>query len=110
MGVRLPRLSPPAYRRLALATLVALVLVSVVGAGVRLTGSGLGCSTWPACEPDSFTPRSASDGHAMIEFVNRLVKEKYRHERLGAEESSSDEGDLEQLLRDSLQSSEGDKS
>lgn len=73
MGVRLPRLSPPAYRRLALATLVALVLVSVVGAGVRLTGSGLGCSTWPACEPDSFTPRSASDGHAMIEFVNRLV-------------------------------------
>lgn len=73
MGVRLPRLSPPAYRRLALATLVALVLVSVVGAGVRLTGSGLGCSTWPACEPDSFTPRSASDGHAMIEFVNRLI-------------------------------------
>ncbi|HEX6424560.1 MAG TPA: COX15/CtaA family protein [Acidimicrobiales bacterium] len=71
--MRLPRLSPPAYRRLALATLVALVLVSVVGAGVRLTGSGLGCSTWPACESDSFTPRSASDGHAMIEFVNRLI-------------------------------------
>ncbi|HEX6165872.1 MAG TPA: COX15/CtaA family protein [Acidimicrobiales bacterium] len=71
--MRLPRLSPTAFRRLALASLVALVLVSVVGAGVRLTGSGLGCSSWPSCEPGSFTPRSASDGHAVIEFVNRLI-------------------------------------
>jgi cytochrome c oxidase assembly protein subunit 15 len=71
--VRLPRLSPTTYRYLALATLVSLVVITVVGAGVRLTGSGLGCSTWPSCEPDSFTPRSASDGHAMIEFVNRLL-------------------------------------
>ena len=45
----------------------------VTGAAVRLTGSGLGCSTWPSCEPDSFTPRSASDGHGMIEFTNRLI-------------------------------------
>jgi cytochrome c oxidase assembly protein subunit 15 len=72
-GVRLPRLSPTTYRRLALATLVSLVAVTVIGAGVRLTGSGLGCSTWPSCEPDSFTPRSASDTHALIEFANRLV-------------------------------------
>jgi hypothetical protein len=36
-------------------------------------------------------------------FVNRLVKEKYRYERLDAEATSSAEGDLEQLLRDSLQ-------
>ncbi|HEX6567829.1 MAG TPA: COX15/CtaA family protein [Acidimicrobiales bacterium] len=71
--MRLPRLSPTAYRRLALATLASLVLVSVLGAVVRLTGSGLGCSTWPSCEPDSFTPRSASDGHAMVEYVNRMV-------------------------------------
>jgi cytochrome c oxidase assembly protein subunit 15 len=71
--VRLPRPSPAAFRALALVTLVALVLVTVVGAGVRLTGSGLGCSTWPRCEPDSFTPRSASDTHAVIEFVNRLL-------------------------------------
>jgi len=71
--VRLPRPSPPAYRRLALTTLVSLVAITVVGAGVRLTGSGLGCSTWPSCEPDSFTPRSASDVNAMIEFVNRLL-------------------------------------
>jgi hypothetical protein len=42
-------------------------------------------------------------------FVNRLVKEKYRYERLDVEQSSSEEGDLEQLLRDSLQPSEGEK-
>ena len=71
--MRLPRPSPTAYRRLALATLVSLVVITVVGAGVRLTGSGLGCSTWPSCEPDSFTPRSASDGHAMVEFANRVM-------------------------------------
>lgn len=71
--MRPPRVSPSAYRSLTLALLVALVLVTVVGAGVRLTGSGLGCSTWPSCEPDSFTPRSASDTHAMIEFCNRIL-------------------------------------
>jgi heme a synthase len=71
--VRLPRLSPAVYRSLALALLVSLVLITVVGAGVRLTGSGLGCSTWPSCEPDSFTPHSASDTHAMIEFANRIM-------------------------------------
>jgi KTSC domain len=43
-------------------------------------------------------------------FVNRLVKEKYRYERLDVEPKSSEEGDLEKLLRDSLQSSEGEKS
>ena len=37
-------------------------------------------------------------------FVNRLVKERYRYERLDAEQSSCESGDLEQLLRDSLQS------
>lgn len=56
-----------------LVTLVSLVVITVVGAGVRLTESGLGCSTWPRCEPDSFTPRSASDGHAMVEFANRIL-------------------------------------
>jgi hypothetical protein len=36
-------------------------------------------------------------------FVNRLVKEKYRYERLDVEPTSTEEGDIEQLLRDSLQ-------
>ena len=43
-------------------------------------------------------------------FVNRLVKEKYRYERLDGERKSSEEGDLEQLLRNSLKSSEDEKS
>lgn len=37
-------------------------------------------------------------------FVNRLVREKYRYARLDGEQASSRENDLEQLLRDSLQS------
>lgn len=37
-------------------------------------------------------------------FVNRLVKEKYRYQRLDDEQGSSEGGDLEQLLRDSLDS------
>ncbi len=37
-------------------------------------------------------------------FVNRLVKERYRYERLDDERAASGEGDLEQLLRDSLES------
>jgi hypothetical protein len=40
-------------------------------------------------------------------FVNRLVKEKYRYERLNAESAARDAGDLEKLLRDSLVSSPG---
>jgi hypothetical protein len=35
-------------------------------------------------------------------FVNRLVKEKYRYERLESEPTSGEESDIEQLLRDSL--------
>ncbi|HKX70199.1 MAG TPA: COX15/CtaA family protein, partial [Acidimicrobiales bacterium] len=71
--MRLPELSPTVYRRIVLAMLVSLVFIMVTGAAVRLTGSGLGCSTWPSCEPDSFTPRSASDTHGMVEWVNRLI-------------------------------------
>jgi KTSC domain-containing protein len=37
-------------------------------------------------------------------FVNRLVKERYRYERLDDGKASSEQGDLEQLLRDSLES------
>jgi cytochrome c oxidase assembly protein subunit 15 len=71
--LRLPELSPRAYRYIVAATLASLVFIMVTGAAVRLTGSGLGCSTWPSCEPDSFTPRSASDTHGMVEWVNRLI-------------------------------------
>jgi KTSC domain len=43
-------------------------------------------------------------------FVNRLVKEKYRYERLNVESAASEDGDLEQLLRESLHSPSGENS
>lgn len=45
------------------------------GAAVRLTGSGLGCSTWPNCEPGQFTPElsMASGIHPFVEFGNRTL-------------------------------------
>lgn len=67
----LPRISPPAYRRVALVALVALAAIVVTGGAVRLTSSGLGCSTWPRCEPGSLTPEFAL--HPMVEFTNRVV-------------------------------------
>lgn len=70
---RLPPVSPVAFRRIALVTLVSLVGITLAGATVRLTGSGLGCSTWPTCEPDSLAPRPESGIHGMIEIGNRLV-------------------------------------
>ena len=58
---------------LAVASLVANVLIVVTGGVVRLTGSGLGCPTWPRCTEESFTPHGAMDIHAAIEFGNRLL-------------------------------------
>jgi cytochrome c oxidase assembly protein subunit 15 len=60
-------------RPLAWATLVANVVLVVTGGAVRLTGSGLGCPTWPRCTESSFTPHGALDVHAAIEFGNRLL-------------------------------------
>jgi cytochrome c oxidase assembly protein subunit 15 len=53
--------------------LVANVVLVVTGGAVRLTGSGLGCPTWPRCTSSSFTPHGALDVHAAIEFGNRLL-------------------------------------
>ena len=69
--VRLPRLSPRAYRRITLLALLAQVFITVTGAAVRLTGSGLGCSDWPTCEDNRVV--APFEYHAMIEFVNRTV-------------------------------------
>ncbi len=71
--VRRPTLSPTAYRRITLFALLALGFIVVTGAAVRLTGSGLGCPTWPNCEPGRLTPRHATSYHAYIEFGNRLI-------------------------------------
>jgi cytochrome c oxidase assembly protein subunit 15 len=60
-------------RPLAWATLVANAVLVVTGGAVRLTGSGLGCPTWPRCTEKSFTPHGAMDVHSAIEFGNRLL-------------------------------------
>ncbi|PFG19458.1 cytochrome c oxidase assembly protein subunit 15 [Serinibacter salmoneus] len=59
----------------AIANLAAQIGIIFTGGVVRLTGSGLGCSTWPQCEPGSFTPvlHAESGLHPYIEFGNRLL-------------------------------------
>ncbi|MGN8246324.1 COX15/CtaA family protein [Cellulomonas soli] len=62
-------------RRAIVANLVAQVVIIGTGGAVRLTGSGLGCSTWPQCEPGEFTPQlhEASTIHPFVEFGNRTL-------------------------------------
>ena len=61
--------------RVLLANLVVEVLIVVTGGLVRLTGSGLGCPTWPQCVPGSYTPvpHQAEGWHRYIEFGNRTL-------------------------------------
>ncbi len=73
MGVT-PHLSGQRWvRPLAWATLVANIGIVVTGGAVRLTGSGLGCPTWPRCTDESFRPHGALDFHQAIEFGNRTL-------------------------------------
>jgi cytochrome c oxidase assembly protein subunit 15 len=60
-------------RPLGWATLVANCGLVVTGGAVRLTGSGLGCPTWPRCTDESFRPHGALDLHEAIEFGNRML-------------------------------------
>jgi cytochrome c oxidase assembly protein subunit 15 len=62
--------SPRLHAYAAWSALVLFTLIIVSGAGVRLTGSGLGCHDWPRCSDQSLTPQS---GHGFIEFGNRLI-------------------------------------
>jgi len=64
-------ISPATYRAITGAALVALVAIVVSGAAVRLTGSGMGCPTWPTCEDGSLVPRGATGANGWIEFLNR---------------------------------------
>jgi len=63
-------LTPAQYRLVADVTLVALSLIVLTGAAVRLTGSGLGCPDWPKCYGNAYPPLSL---HALIEFGNRAL-------------------------------------
>jgi cytochrome c oxidase assembly protein subunit 15 len=66
-------LSPRSLRWAATASLVVSVLIVLGGGIVRVTGSGLGCPTWPTCNPTSLTPTPAMGIHAVIEFSNRMI-------------------------------------
>lgn len=59
----------------ALLVLIAQAGIAVTGSIVRVTGSGLGCITWPQCHPGSFVPvpGQAEMLHQVIEFGNRLL-------------------------------------
>ncbi|MDO4784737.1 MAG: COX15/CtaA family protein [Propionibacteriaceae bacterium] len=56
-----------------LASLLCNMGIIVTGAVVRLTGSGLGCPTWPRCTADSYVPHGEMGIHGLIEFGNRLL-------------------------------------
>jgi len=62
-------------RPVLLLNVIAQVGIVVTGGLVRLTGSGLGCPTWPQCVPGSYTPtvRQAQGWHKDVEFGNRLL-------------------------------------
>lgn len=62
--------SPATYRKVTIAALVAVCLIVVTGASVRLSGSGLGCSDWPNCNDSKFIDVSTT--HGAIEQINRL--------------------------------------
>ncbi|GAA4825836.1 COX15/CtaA family protein [Streptomyces ziwulingensis] len=64
---------PRTVRRAALAALVMAVVIVVTGGAVRLTGSGLGCPTWPKCTHDSLTTTSEMGFHGIVEFGNRML-------------------------------------
>lgn len=66
----------PTQRTVERATLTALtmsVVIVVTGGVVRLTGSGLGCETWPKCSGDSLVATPEMGLHGAIEFGNRLL-------------------------------------
>jgi heme a synthase len=69
------RVINPWLWRVLLVNLILEIGIVVTGGLVRLTGSGLGCPTWPQCVPGSFTPvaHQAQGFHKLIEFGNRTL-------------------------------------
>ncbi|WP_280335513.1 COX15/CtaA family protein [Nocardia wallacei] len=72
----LPLPSLRVQRIIAFAVILSQAGISVTGAIVRVTSSGLGCPTWPQCFPGSFTPVAHAEVpvlHQVVEFSNRLL-------------------------------------
>ncbi|GAA1383978.1 COX15/CtaA family protein [Kitasatospora putterlickiae] len=65
--------SAAVVKRAAFAALVMSVVIVVTGGAVRLTASGLGCTTWPRCTDESLTPTAEMGFHGVIEFANRML-------------------------------------
>ncbi|MEU7031192.1 COX15/CtaA family protein [Streptomyces sp. NPDC046275] len=65
--------SPRTLRRAALSAVVMSVVIIVTGGAVRLTGSGLGCDTWPKCTDDSLIVTAEQGFHGFVEFGNRML-------------------------------------
>lgn len=65
--------APARLKVYAWASLASQILIVVTGGLVRLTGSGLGCPTWPKCTEDSFVSVPEMGIHGLIEFGNRLL-------------------------------------
>lgn len=60
-------------RAFAWLSFLAEVIIIGTGGAVRLTGSGLGCPTWPTCTPESLVPTPEMGIHGLIEFGNRTM-------------------------------------
>jgi heme a synthase len=63
------------YRRALVLNIIVQSGIIITGAIVRVTGSGLGCPTWPDCVEGSLAPTAdqAEDWHKWVEFGNRLL-------------------------------------
>ena len=65
--------SPAVVSRVALANAIANGVIVITGGAVRLTGSGLGCPTWPRCTGSSLVPTRELAAHGVVEFTNRML-------------------------------------
>ncbi len=64
---------PRVLRAVAVASLLANIGIVLTGGAVRLTGSGLGCPSWPRCTEASYVAHGELGVHGVIEFGNRLL-------------------------------------
>lgn len=73
LGIPIPTIK--SQRMFAIILLACQTGITFTGALVRVTGSGLGCNTWPECHPGSLFPTAGAAPwiHQAIEFGNRLL-------------------------------------